>query len=240
MSVCIGTSGWYYPHWVGPLFPRAMPRIDWLSHYARRFRCVEINHSFYRLPRADSVRTWLQRTPRDFRFTLKASRFITHMKKLQDCREPLDTLLAFAKPFGERLAAVLFQLPPHWRVNLGRLDEFLALLPQRPACAIEFRDPSWFVDDVYRLLEGYGVGFCQFDLAGFASPTVVTDRLVYVRLHGPEVAYAGSYADADLRAWAARLGDWDAHGHDVFVFFDNDRDAAAVRDADRLARLVAA
>lgn len=234
MNIHIGTSGWHYRHWVERFYPRGLDGDDWLAFYAREFDCVEINNSFYRLPAMETIDHWLARTPREFVFTLKASRYITHMKKLHDCGEPLAALLPLARRFGDRLAAVLFQLPPRWHVNQARLAEFLAILPPDLRYAIEFRDPSWHVESVYALLRDHGVGFCQYDLGGQSSPPVTTSDLVYLRLHGPRQAYAGSYAEEEIRAWARQLRAWDAQGDDVYVFFDNDQDACAVQDARAL------
>jgi uncharacterized protein YecE (DUF72 family) len=231
VSVHTGTSGWHYPHWVGRFYPAELNSRDWLPYYARKFDCVEINNSFYRLPTAANVDRWLAQTPEGFAFTLKASRYITHMKKLHDCATALEEFLAVARRFGDRLAAILLQLPPHWNVNHQRLGEFLALLPEDLQFAIEFRDPSWHVDGTYRLLREYAVGFCQFDLAGSRSPVVLSAGLIYLRLHGPHQAYSGSYDTAQLRDWADRLKAWDREGHDVYVFFDNDQQACSVHDA---------
>jgi len=231
VSIHIGTSGWHYPHWVERFYPAELPSSDWLAFYAREFRCVEINNSFYRLPSVENVDHWLAQTPERFAFTLKASRYITHMKKLHDCAEPLEGFLAVARRFGDRLAAILLQLPPHWHVNHQRLAEFLALLPVDLHFAIEFRDPSWHTDITYRLLREHAVGWCQFDLAGSRSPVVVTAGLVYVRLHGPHQAYSGSYTQSQLAGWADRFKLWDGEGRDVYVFFDNDQQASAVHDA---------
>lgn len=240
MSIHIGTSGWHYPHWVGRFYPASLPGRDWLNYYAGRFDCVEVNNSFYRLPSAANVVQWLAQTPEGFRFSLKASRYISHMKKLRDCAEPLAEFVGLARNFGDRLGPVLIQLPPRWHVNVGRLAEFLALLPDDLQFALEFRDPSWFCEDIYRLLRQYGVALCQFDLAGFESPPVVTAGLVYLRLHGPDEAYAGSYDQAALRVWAGRLQVWERAGREVYVFFDNDQDASAVLNALALRQLVSA
>lgn len=238
MSIQVGTSGWHYPHWVDRFYPAELGSQDWLQYYARHFRCVEINNTFYRLPAMDSIEHWLAQTPKDFSFALKASRYITHMKKLRDCATALFEFLSLARHFGDRLAAILLQLPPHWHVNHDRLADFLRLLPDDLRFAMEFRDPSWHVEDTYRLLREYGVAFCQFDLAGFHSPPVVTAGLVYLRLHGPGEAYAGSYDEDELKRLAESLKAWDREGHDVHVFFDNDRDACAVSNALVLQQLV--
>ena len=142
MSIHIGTSGWHYRHWVDRFYPAGLNSAAWLGYYAREFACVEINSSFYRLPSPETIGQWRAQTPEGFVFALKASRYITHMKKLRDCAQPLTALMDLARCLGDRLAAVLFQLPPRWRVNVERLAGFLDLLPRDLHCAIEFRDPS--------------------------------------------------------------------------------------------------
>jgi uncharacterized protein YecE (DUF72 family) len=234
VTIHIGTSGWHYPHWSGRFYPAGMHSDEWLAYYATQFGCVEINSSFYRLPAPSTLDRWRGQAPEGFTFTLKASRYITHMKKLHDCAEPLDTMLRLARRLGDHLGAILFQLPPRWRINPSRLADFLDLLPDDLPFAIEFRDPSWHAEPVYGLLRRHAVAFCQFDLAGLQSPPVLTADLVYLRLHGPHRAYAGSYAEKELRGWADRLKAWDSEGHDAYVFFDNDQDASAVKDARAL------
>ena len=240
MSVHIGTSGWHYPHWRDLFYPPRLPSRDWLPYYADQFGCVEINNSFYRLPTQDSVEQWLAQTPPGFIFTLKASRYISHMKKLRDCARPLEILLTVARRFADRLGAVLFQLPPRWHVNPDRLRGFLDLLPDDLRFAMEFRDPSWHLPEIGALLQAHNVAFCQFDLAGFTSPVLVTTDLIYVRLHGPDGAYAGSYGEDLLASWAGGLTAWDREGREVYVFFDNDWDACAVHNALTLQQLVQA
>ncbi|MEA3276719.1 MAG: DUF72 domain-containing protein [Pseudomonadota bacterium] len=235
----IGTSGWHYDHWRGPVYAPAVPKTRWLSVYAERFDCVEVNSSFYRFPSDKTVRAWVEAVPPGFRFALKASRYITHQRKLKKCAEPLRRFLDQAAAFGDRLGPVLFQLPPRWRVNLDRLEEFLILLPEGLSCAMELRDPSWHVPSVYDLLAARSIAFCQFEIAGLNTPEVVTANLVYVRLHGPGAdAYRGSYSDGALAFWAGRIRRWLGQGRDVWLFFDNDEAGYAVRDALRLNTLL--
>jgi uncharacterized protein YecE (DUF72 family) len=230
----IGTSGWHYRHWWSVYYPEKLASSRWLGFYAGDFDCVEVNNSFYRFPSAATVADWCNRVSPDFRFALKASQFITHRKKLRDCREPLERFFTEAAGFGERLGPILFQLPPRWRVNVDRLRQFVALLPEDLDYSMEFRDPSWHTPQVYELLAESGIAFCQFHLAGFLSPLMVTTDLVYIRLHGPGAAYCGSYSDRDLGDWATRIRDWMGEGRQVWLFFDNDEAGAAVRDARRI------
>ena len=184
-AIHIGTSGWHYPHWRGVFYPRELPSSQWLAYYARRFRCVEINNSFYRLPEPASFARWHAETPADFRFSVKAPQGITHRKKLKNCRDSLARFLDHAANLEDKLAMVLFQLPPRWHCNPRRLASFLRLLPAGLPCSFEFRDPSWHNEEVYALLRAHGAAFCIFELGELHSPEVVTTETAYIRLHGP-------------------------------------------------------
>ena len=233
-ALYIGTSGWHYQHWRNRFYPADLPPAAWLSYYADRFFSVELNSSFYKLPEPSAIEEWVEQTPSHFLFAVKASRFITHMKKLRDCAPVLETFLSTVRGFGKKLGPVLFQLPPRWRVNAERLAAFLEHVPPRQRYAFEFRDPSWHTDAVYALLETHNCAFCHFDLAGFQSPEIITADFAYVRLHGPHGAYAGSYSDAYLRRLGKKLVRWSAQGRDAYVFFDNDESAYAAANAKRL------
>lgn len=234
-TVRVGTAGWHYDHWKGPFYPEELPASRMLAFYAERFAATEINSFFYGLPKAETVAGWRDAVPGDFRFAVKASRYITHMKKLKD---PADSVARFheaAAVLGDHLGPVLFQLPPKWRANPQRLDAFLAGLPTDLSPVLEFRDPSWFDTAVTAVLERHGAAFCIYDLAGEQSPLTVTADRVYIRLHGPSgTAYHGSYSDAALAAWAERIQGWRDAGRDVYCFFDNDEAGYAALDAQRL------
>jgi len=238
--VRVGTSGWHYPHWRGPFYPRDLPPERWLAWYAERFEAVEINNSFYRTPDPETCAAWAAQVPRGFRFAVKANRAITHRRKLKDAAPLVRDFLARIEPLGRRRGPVLFQLPPRWRCNVARLAAFLEALPEGLPCAFEFRDRDWHREEVYRLLERHAAAFCIFDLAGELSPLAVTASLVYVRLHGPDGPYAGSYATPALRAWARRASAWAREGHEVWILFDNDERGHAARNAATLRRLLEA
>lgn len=233
----MGTSGWHYPHWRDRFYPEGLATDRWLAYYAARFDCVELNNSFYRLPTPETIRSWVRATPEAFLFAVKASRLITHMKKLRDCEQHLAVFLETIGHFGAKLGPILFQLPPRWHVNTARLEAFLGLLPPHQGYAFEFRDPSWHTDEVYRILAEHRVAFCVFELGGLHSPEVLTTDRVYVRLHGPAGAYAGRYGPRGLGAWARALVAWQAQDRDVFLFFDNDERGYAVQNARSLLRL---
>ena len=238
-QVRIGTSGWHYAHWCGPFYPAEMRTPGMLEFYYRHFNTVELNNSFYKLPTVEAFRCWRDSTARNFLFAVKASRFLTHMKKLSDPQGALDNLLPRAEQLGDKLGPILFQLPPHWRLNLERLDTFLSVLPRRHQYAFEFREPTWHRDAVYELLRSYNAAFCAFELAGFHSPIEVTADFAYVRLHGPGGKYQGSYSARALSAWAGRIREWRRSLKNIYVYFDNDQAGYAAHNALTLQRLVA-
>jgi uncharacterized protein YecE (DUF72 family) len=239
-SVRIGTSGWSYAHWKGRFYPRSIPNGAMLSEYAKSFTTAEVNSSFYRLPASTSIDLWLRATPSEFVFAVKASRYITHMKKLNDPQTSTAPLLGRIRGLGKKLGPILFQLPPHWPFDERRLAAFLAALPTEFRYAFEFRDRSWLNDKTLELLAAREAALCIYELEGFVSPLEVTTDLVYVRLHGPAHAYRGSYDERSLERWAKTLADWLACGREVYCFFDNDEAAYAARNALRLQTLLGA
>ncbi len=237
----IGTSGWIYRHWRGLFYPPKLPARRWFESYAQHFDTVEINNSFYRLPSEAAFEQWKQQAPPGFLYAVKASRFLTHMKKLRDPADSLDRILSGARLLGDRLGPVLYQLPPYWKCNLPRLEEFVALLPHDLIHVFEFRDPSWYNDDVRHVLSEHDLGFCIHDLRGSGSPCWVTGRAVYMRFHGPtEKAYAGCYRPSQLERSAEQIHGYLDHGHDVYAYFNNDDRAYAVSNALALRDLLTA
>jgi uncharacterized protein YecE (DUF72 family) len=234
----IGTSGWHYKHWCGPFYAEKLSPAKMLEFYFQHFDTVEINNSFYKLPSADTFRCWRQSTPRGFCFAVKASRFITHMKKLKEPQNALENFLPRAEELKEKLGPILFQLPPQWTVNPERLEEFLTALPRRHQYAFEFREPSWHKDQIYEILRQHNAAFCIYELNRFQSPELVTANFVYIRLHGPGGPYQGSYSTGTLRAWARKIARWARTLTDIYVYFDNDQAAYAVENALQLKRLV--
>ncbi len=237
-AVHVGTSGWSYPHWAGRFYPGDLPQRRWLAFYARHFATVEINNAFYRLPSPDTFAAWARQTPPGFLFAVKASRYITHLKKLKAPDEALARLLHHAAHLGDKLGPILFQLPPHWRCNPERLADFLQRLPGGHHYAFEFRDPSWFCEAVDDLLRDHACAFCIYHLAGRQSPLTVTAPFVYIRLHGPDGPYQGRYGRDGLRDWAKRIRAWAEEGRTVYCYFDNDQNAYAVEDARTLQDLL--
>lgn len=234
----IGTSGWNYKPWKGTFYPAGLPAKDEFAYFAGKFSTVELNNPFYRLPSAETFAHWKKSAPPGFLFSVKAPRFITHMKKLKSDHNGIHEFLAHAGELKRKTGPLLFQLPPRWKVNTERLEEFLQHLPPRHRYTFEFRDPTWFRQEVYDLLKRFNCALCIYHLAGYQSPVELTADFVYLRLHGPGGKYQGSYSDKILQDWAARCKQWMKKGMDVFVYFDNDQDGYAAANALRLKELV--
>jgi uncharacterized protein YecE (DUF72 family) len=227
----VGTSGWHYAHWRRRFYPAELPKKDWLGYYARRFNAVEINASFYRLPQESTLANWRQAVPSGFLFSLKASRFITHIKRLKDIQEPLQTFTGRAKSLLNHLGPLLYQLPPGLQRDDPRLESFLALLNKNLQHVIEFRHSSWINGTVFDLLLKYRVGFCIFDKPGFTTPNIVTASFAYIRFHGHHSLYASSYPEAELAGWADKLRQLSPRPETVYIFFNNDAEGYALDNA---------
>ncbi len=240
MSVSIGTSGWSYDHWDGVLYPPGTPPRDRLAHYVRRFDTVELNASFYRWPRTATFASWRRRLPEGFALSVKAPRGLTHAKRLYAPEAWVPRLTACWHELGDRRAVLLVQLHPAHERDDARLDFFLGRLPPWMRVAVEFRHPSWHVEEVLALLERHGAAYCVMSGARLPCVLRATASFVYVRLHGPDPdhLYAGSYPEADLRWWAERVREWAGAGRDVYAYFNNDGHGHAVRNAVRLRELV--
>ncbi len=237
MTVRIGTSGWNYKHWRGVFYPSKLPQRGWFEHYAKSFDTVEINNSFYRLPSEETFDAWRKQAPPNFCYAVKASRYLTHFRKLKEPQEPLNTFFLRADHLKKTLGPILYQLPPHWHVNLERFEEFCTALPKKHMHVVEFRDVSWLVEDVFRVMENYGVGHCIHDMGQLKVPQRVTAETVYVRLHGVQ-KYSGSYPRRDLEGWAQQIDDWVKQKLDVYVYFNNDAQGYAIENALSLKELV--
>lgn len=238
-EIRIGCSGWHYKHWVGRFYPAKTPASKMLDYYLQHFDTVELNNSFYKLPDAKTFECWRGATPRDFRFSVKASRFITHNKKLKEPENALDNFLPRAEALGRKLGPILFQLPPRWRINLARMEEFLSALPRDHRYTFEFREPSWETEHTYALLRRFNAAYCIYQLAGYHTPIHLTADWTYIRLHGPtEHKYQGSYSTAELNAWARRIREWSRDLKAIYVYFDNDDSAYAAHNAIELKRMV--
>ncbi|HEY8400912.1 MAG TPA: DUF72 domain-containing protein, partial [Cytophagaceae bacterium] len=222
-QIYIGTSGWHYKHWVGRFYPEATKPKDYLTYYLKYFRTVELNNPFYRLPNSQTFEKWKNAVPTDFIFSVKASRFITHKKKLKDSTESLHNFLNNVNSLGHTLGPILFQLPPGWEYNEERLSDFLHALPPSYRYTFEFRNTTWHNDNAYSLLKAHKCAFCIYELEYHISPIISTTDFIYIRLHGPGTKYAGSYSLKSLETWAARCMQWQSERKDVYLYFDNDQ-----------------
>jgi len=232
----VGTSGWHYPHWQGKFYPPDLPRTRWLAFYATRFSTVELNNTFYHQPLEKTLHAWRDTAPPGFTYAVKANRYITHIKRLNDVAGPVEKFTGRVALLGDRLGPLLYQLPPGLKRDDGRLERFLALLPPQLQHAIEFRHRSWLDDTVYAVLRQHNVAFCIFDLPGFRAPPVATADFAYLRFHGSVSLYGGSYTDGELKSWAMeikRLG-----APTVYAYFNNDADGFAVDDALTLKKML--
>ena len=239
-KIHVGTSGWHYKHWRGLFYPEKIAAGDMFKFYARHFDTVEINNSFYRLPLPSTFDSWRDNSPRNFLFAVKGSRFITHMKKLKDPVASSEKFFANVLRLEPKLGPVLFQLPPHWGLNLERLTEFLESLPKENRYVFEFRDESWLVSEAYEALRAHNAAFCIHDLANMRTPLEVTADFTYIRFHGPGNAkYSGSYSTAALRGWASRINEWRRNKIDVYAYFNNDIGGHAITNALELKALTA-
>jgi uncharacterized protein YecE (DUF72 family) len=238
-AVHIGTSGWHYKHWYGRFYPEKLPASKMLEFYSRYFDTVELNNTFYRLPPDNGLETWRTTAPRGFCFAAKGSRFITHMKKLKDPEVAIGRYFERIDRLRPKLGPIVFQLPPFWEIDEERFQNFLRALPKQHRYAFELRNPTWHTESIYRILRKHNAAFCIFEIAGFASDCHITANFTYLRLHGPEGAYQGSYSKAKLERWAARIGEWRKQLKAVYIYFDNDQAAYAVDNALSLKGLVA-
>lgn len=234
----LGTSGWIYKHWMEIFYPLKMPGEQQLAFYAQHFSTVEVNFSFYRLPERSVFENWRSQTPKNFLFSVKGSRYLTHMKKLKDPEEPLSRLMERASGLEEKLGPILFQFPHAWSINCDRLDFFLELLKNYPQqrYTFEFRHPSWLVPEVYQRLEKANAALCLP-----VSPTVPLDiRLTapwtYIRMHTGK--WGTGYSDEELATWTTQIQSFLEQKIDVYVYFNNDPDGHAIWDSRRLSTLL--
>lgn len=241
-GVFIGTSGWSYRHWKGIFYPAEVKPAEYLEYYLTRFDCVELNSSFYHLPKSKTVEGWLGRTPESFRFCVKLSRIITHYKRLGDCEEALGNFFSVFEALKPRLGPVLIQLPPGLSYDPSLITDFLDVLKGYESglrFAMEIRNKSWINDHFLDCLAQHGIAFVIADSGKrFPSYEAVTTNFVYLRLHGPDSLYSSDYTGTDLRQYAGKILNWLGAGHEVWVFFNNDYHGFAVKNASQLSELV--
>ena len=239
----IGTSGWSYKHWSDPVFyPRKLKVRQWLSYYCRHFDSVEINTTFYRLPNRKAFEQWYQETPPHFIFTVKGSQFITHRKKLADPKPHTSRFLSQVAILGEKLGVVLFQLPPYWKFNPVRLGVFLDYLRCQTIIpvlrvALEIRHLSWYCEECFTILRQFGIALVYADWPTLSVESPGTANFIFIRHHGPGDLYASSYSNAELKKDACRIRSWMVEGKDVYVYFNNDANGFAVKNALELKQM---
>jgi len=227
----IGTSGWHYDHWRYRFYPQELTKAKWLEFYASNFTTVELNNSFYRLPSEAAFANWRDSSPTNFTFAVKVSRFITHIKRLKNTQEAVETFISRARVLGEKLGPLLYQLPPNMHRNDERLASFLSTLPQGMRHVFEFRHQSWLDDEVFETLHKYNIGLCVFDMPSLSCPLVATADFAYIRFHGSTGLYLSCYSDEELADWAKRLANLATNLKAIYIYFNNDAEAFAVRNA---------
>ena len=230
-KVYIGTSGWSYEHWRGLFYLEKLPSHKRLAYYCEHFKTVEINVTFYRQPQNATFDSWRLNTPEGFLFSVKASRFITHIKRLRGVAEPLGKFLGGALRLKEKLGVILVQLPPGLKKDLSLLDDFLSLLPGGVRSTVEFRNRDWMADDTYEVLANHNAAFCIYDMPGLQTPVMATADFAYVRFHGGSELYASCYSDEELVGWAKKLSGLAANLKTVYIYFNNDAGGYAVSNA---------
>ncbi len=227
----IGTSGWHYEHWRGRFYPEKLTKAEWLEFYASHFTTVELNNSFYRLPSEAAFASWYNSSPANFTFAVKVSRFITHIKRLKNSEEAVENFITRAKILEEKLGPLLYQLPPNMHRNDEVLESFLSNLPRGMKHVLEFRHQSWLEEKVFEILRKYNIGLCVFDMPSFTCPLEMTADFAYIRFHGSGELYSSCYSDKELADWAKRLTNLDINPKAVYIYFNNDAEAFAVRNA---------
>lgn len=233
----IGTSGWCYNNWVGNFYPRDLNKNKWLKYYSKYFNTVEINSSFYHLTRKETFNNWALQTPDNFVFVVKASRYITHIKKLVDCSEPFKKLLDSALGLGNKLGLFLFQLPPNLKKNIIKLEDFFKIILKNYRYVFEFRNESWFCDEVYNLLNEFGAGIAISSSPSFPYHEIITGNLCYIRMHGSEQLYSSSYSEKELQKLSALIGKNLKKNINTYVYFNNDAFGYAIENARKLVEL---
>lgn len=230
-SIHIGTSGWFYKHWKENFYPSKLPPKEYLSHYSKYFSTVEVNNSFYHLIKNETIENWLKMVPDDFLFAVKASRYITHIKRLKDAENSITVFMESIKSFNEKLGPILFQLPPNFAFKPERLEGFLKLLPDDYKYSFEFRDKNWFNQETYDILKSHNISLCIYDLSGYQSPKEITADFVYMRFHGSIVLGSGEYREKELEEFCDYIKEIKSKDKEIFCYFNNDTEGFAVKNA---------
>ena len=236
MRFYIGTSGWHYDHWQRVFYPSGLTKSKWLEFYSRHFSTVEINNSFYRLPSEEAFINWRDSSPPEFIFSVKVSRFITHIKRLRNAEEPVTNFIVRARLLEGKLGPLLYQLPKGMKRDDRLLEEFVKILPGNAHHVFEFRHSSWFDDKVFNLLRQHNISFCIYNMPDLNTPVITTSDLAYIRLHGSRQLYGGCYSERELECWYRRITKLESNV--VFTYFNNDAEGFAIRNALMLNNLL--
>jgi len=248
----VGTSGWVYYHWQGVFYPEDLPQKEWLKFYAQHFKTVEINATFYHSMKPETFLNWRKMVGENFVFSVKASRFITHIKRLKDCKDEVERFFEGANQLKSTFQVsprqrrgpstwkvnnkniILWQLPPRFQVDIDRLSEFLKLMPKNWRVAFEFRNPTWLNVKIYELLKKFNAAIVFHDFPGWPTTEEITADFVYLRFHGSKQLYASNYSNKELEKWAEKMRQWGKEGIDVYAYFNNDAMGYAIKNAKTL------
>lgn len=230
-KIYIGTSGWTYRHWIGVFYPEDISSTSFLNFYTQYFDTVELNASFYHLPSRKTFENWRKKIPSSFIFAVKASRYITHLKKLIEAQEPWEKFIKAALGLKEKLGPILFQLPPSLKVDIKKLEKFLKMLPAKYEYALEARHKSWFCEKVYKILKKYKISLVWADSPRFPLECELTSSFIYLRFHGGKILYGSNYSDKELKSWAQKLKPFIRKGIKIYAYFNNDAHGYAVKNA---------
>jgi uncharacterized protein YecE (DUF72 family) len=237
-KVFIGTSGWFYDDWWGRFYPKNLPKGKALEFYSKTFDTVELNASFYHLPKKITFENWRKNTPTGFTFSVKGNRFITQNLKLSRPNKPVERFFKEVKGLEKKLEGVLWQLPPNFGKDLERLEEFLKILPKNTKNAFEFRHKSWLSADIYKSLEKHKAGWVIQSSKKWPAAEVITSNFIYLRFHGIGSLYSSDYSDKELKEWAEKINKWLKEGLDVYAYFNNDDNVNAVKNSLKLKELI--
>ena len=230
-----------YDHWGdGVFYPQDLPKSQWLDYYQKYFDTVELNNTFYHLPKEQTFKNWHKAVSKKFIYAVKANRFITHIKKLKKAKDSVNLFMSRAKLLKENLGPILYQLPPRWKANSERLEDFAKNLSKKYVNVFEFRDTSWFNDEIYSILKKNKLNFCIYSMPGIDCPDLVTGPVVYIRMHGGSILYGSNYADSELKDLARQIKGFLKKKLSVYVYFNNDASGYAIKNALRLKELLKA
>lgn len=233
-SIHIGTSGWSYKHWQEVFYPSNIAKKEHLAYYSKYFSTVEVNNSFYHLLTKKVVENWINSVPSDFIFAVKASRYITHIKRLKDPEKMISTFMESIKQFDDKVGPILFQLPPNFNFNPERLEFFIKSMSQDYRYTFEFRNKSWFNSETYDILKRNNIALCIYNMGDYQSPKEITADFVYMRLHGPGGLGSHKYNDKTLEIFYHHIKDFNKQGKGVFCYFNNDEAGYAIENANEL------